>query len=160
APSALKAAMVTHCSIIAKKLRQQHSLTKRIIVIAHSSPHEDGFFKKSFIQSFPVASSDSTVLAKAVEQIFDSLFKPGVKYYKAGVGAIELEDDNFQQADMFNGSQDKPQLMKVMDQINKRYGTTAARLGSEVQSTGWTMKREYLSPRYTTRWADIPTIKC
>ncbi|TMO62481.1 Y-family DNA polymerase [Pseudoalteromonas aurantia] len=159
-PSALKAALVTHCSIIAKKLRQQHSLTKRIIVFAHSSPHEDGFFKKSFIQSFPVASSDSTVLAKAVEQIFDSLFKPGVKYYKAGVGAIELEDDNFQQADMFNGSQDKPQLMKVMDQINKRYGTTAARLGSAVQSTGWTMKREYLSPRYTTRWADIPTIKC
>ncbi|MCF2827094.1 MULTISPECIES: Y-family DNA polymerase [unclassified Pseudoalteromonas] len=159
-PAALKASLITHCSVVTKKLRQQQSLAKRIIVFAHSSPHEDGYFKKSFIQALPIASADSMVFANAVEQVFRELFKPGVRYYKSGIGAIELEDDNFQHADMFNASQDNPELMKTIDDINKRYGITAARLGSEVQNNDWIMKREFLSPRYTTRWPDIPRIKC
>lgn len=157
---ALKAALITHCSIVTKKLRRQKSLAKRIIIFAHSSPFETGFFKKSFIKSLPVASCDSMVFANAVNEVFGELYQPGVRYYKAGIGAFELEDDNFLQADMFNESNDKPELMSVLDEINKRYGVTAARLGSEVQNSDWAMKREFLSPRYTTRWTDIPLIYC
>ncbi|NUZ10081.1 Y-family DNA polymerase [Pseudoalteromonas sp. McH1-7] len=159
-PEALKASLITHCSIVTKKLRQQQSLAKRIIVFAHSSPFEDHYFKKSFIQGFPVSSNDVTVFANAVESVFSQIYQPGVRYYKSGVGAIELEDDVFQQTDMFNQSQDKPELMKCMDEVNNRYGSTAMRIGSELQTSTWHMRREFLSPRYTTRWPDIPVIKC
>ena len=159
-PSSLKAALITHCTIVTKKLRRQGSLAKQIIVFAHSSPFEDGFFKKSFITSLPVASNDCRVFAATVKEIFGQLYQPGVRYYKAGVGAFELEDDHLQQADMFNTSQDNPKLMAVLDNINSRYGDSALALGSQIQSNRWAMKREYLSPHYTTRWSDIPTIKC
>lgn len=159
-PHALKASLITHCAIVTKKLRQQHSLAKRIIIFAHSSPFEDGYYKKSFIQALPVASCDSTVFANVVNTIFPQLYKPCVRYYKAGIGAIELEDDSFVQTDMFNASQDKPKLMQCMDEINKRYGVTSACLASEIQSNDWHMKRTFLSPRYTTYWPDIPRVKC
>ncbi|MCF2857171.1 Y-family DNA polymerase [Pseudoalteromonas sp. SMS1] len=159
-PFSLKASLATHCSIVTKKLRKQNSLAKRIVIFAHSSPHENDYYKKSFIKELPVASNDATVFANAVESVFSQLYKPGVRYYKAGVGAIELEDDVFQQADMFNQSQDKPALMKCLDEINHRYGSTAARIGSQLQTNNWEMRREFLSPRYTTRWPDIPVIKC
>ncbi|MDK1289768.1 Y-family DNA polymerase [Pseudoalteromonas umbrosa] len=159
-PFSLKASLASHCSIVTKKLRKQNSLAKRIVIFAHSSPHENDYFKKSFIKELPVSSNDATVFANAVESTFSQLYKPGVRYYKAGVGAIELEDDVFQQSDMFNQSQDKPELMKCMDEINNRYGSTAARIGSELQTKSWEMRREFLSPRYTTRWPDIPVIKC
>lgn len=159
-PSSLKASLATHCSIVTKKLRKQNSLAKRIVIFANSSPHEEGYFKKSYIQELPVSSNDVMVFTNAVDAVFSELYKPGVRYYKAGVGAIDLEDDAFQQSDMFNQSQDKPELMKCIDAINNRYGSTAARIGSELQTTNWQMRREFLSPRYTTRWPDIPIIKC
>lgn len=159
-PFALKASLVTHCSIVAKKLRKQGSLTKRLIIFAHSSPHEDNYYKRSFIQKLAVPSNDSMVFAKQVDLVFSQLFQPGVRYYKAGIGAIELEDDMHQQIDMFNVSDDKPELMQCLDTINKRYGSSSLRIGTELQSNQWQMKRDWLSRRYTTRWPEIPLIKC
>lgn len=159
-PEALKAALVTHCSIVTRKLRQQQSQAKRIVMFAHSSPYDTPYIKKSFIYSLPVASCDTRVFANAVESVFDKLYQFGVRYYKAGIGALELEDTLCQQGDLFTPSQDNPELMNVLDQISQRYGVSAARLGSEVQANNWAMKRAFLSPRYTTRWSDIPIIKC
>ncbi|CAH9052116.1 Protein UmuC [Pseudoalteromonas holothuriae] len=159
-PSSLKASLVTHCSIVTKKLRQQNSLAKRIVIFAHSSPFEEHYFKKSFIQELPVSSNDLTVFANIVANVFSQIYSPHVRYYKAGVGAIELEDDVYQQADMFNQSLDNPKLMKCIDEINNRYGSTAMQVGSELHTKSWRMRREFLSPRYTTRWSDIPIIKC
>ena len=159
-PIALKAALISHCTIVTRKLRQQESLANRILIFARSSPFEDGYCKKSFIHSLPVASCDSMVFAKAVDAVFDDLFQPGIRYAKAGVGAIDLVDDNFRQADLFNVSEDKPILMNTLDAINGRFGSGAARIASEIQSSEWKMKRSYLSPCYTTRWSDIPKVKC
>ena len=105
-------------------------------------------------------ANDSTVFAKQVELIFSQFFQPGVRYYKAGIGAIELEDDMHQQIDMFNVSDDKPELMQCLDTINKRYGSSSLRIATELQSNQWQMKRDWLSQRYTTRWSEIPLIKC
>ena len=44
------------------------------------------------------------VFAEAVDAVFDDIFQPGIKFAKAGVGAIDLVDDNFRQADLFNVS--------------------------------------------------------
>ena len=159
-PVALKAALISHCTIVTRKLRQQESIANKIIIFARSSPFEDGYCKKSFIHSLPVASCDSMVFAKAVDAVFDDIFQPGIKYAKAGVGAIDLVDDNFRQADLFNVSEDNSALMNTLDAIKSRFGTGAARIASEIQSNEWKMKRSYLSPCYTTRWSDIPKIKC
>ena len=73
---------------------------------------------------------------------------------------MELESELYQQADMFSVSEDKPKIMQCLDEVNKRYGVGALSLGGERLSQNWNMKRAFLSPHYTTRWSDIPIIKC
>lgn len=156
----LKAAMITHCSIVSKKLRHQASLTNRLVIFAHSSQHEDNFYKRSFLYDFPVPTSDSRILANAVSEVLPHIFASGVRFYKAGIGAIDLVSEKFIQEDLFTPSADNKPLMSSMDNINKLFGRGTIRLASEQQSKRWSMRREFLSPRYTTRWSDIPVIKC
>lgn len=156
----LRAAFAAHCNIVARKLRKQGSLAKRIVIFAHSSPFEEHYYKRTFIYEFPVASNDVTVFANAVKKIFLKIYSPNVRFQKCGIGAIELEDEIYRQGDLFNQSQDKPELMQCLDTINQRFGNDTLKLASEKQSAFWHMRREFLSPKYTTRWSDIPRIKC
>jgi DNA polymerase V len=156
----LKSSLSTHCSIVGKKLRHQGSMTKRLMIFAHSSPHEDNFYKRSFLYDFPVPTSDSRVLANAVNEVLPQLFSKGVRFYKAGIGAIELVSEQFMQADLFTPTVDNTKLMNSLDSINKVFGKGTIRLASEQQTQSWEMKRDFLSPRYTTRWSDIPKIQC
>lgn len=156
----LKSALVTHAAIVGRKLRRQHSLAKRIVIFAASSPHEDSYYKKSLLYDFPIATSDTSVIAKAVSDVINDIFKVRTRFYRCGIGVIELESELFQQADMFSVSEDKPKLMQCLDSVNKRYGVGALSLGSEKLTQTWNMKRAFLSPHYTTRWSDIPIIKC
>ena len=47
-------------------------------------------------------------------------------------------------------------LMTAIDRINARWGRGTLTLGVEQLSHGWAMRQERLSPRYTTRWEDVP----
>lgn len=156
----LKSALSAHCSIVSRKLRKQGSLAKRLIIFAHSSPFEEHYYKRAFIHEFPVASNDATVFANAVNAVLNTIYKAGVRFYKCGIGAIELEDEMHHQADLFNHSQDNPQLMKCLDAVNARFGSHTLSIASEKQTSFWRMRRDFLSPRYTTRWSDIPVIDC
>lgn len=158
--NALKGALITHCTIVGRKLRAQRSLTKRLVIFAHSSPHEEHFYKRSYLYDFPIATSDSRVLASAVSEVLPYLFHQGVRFYKCGIGAIELSSGLYSQQDLFNTSKDNPKLMQCMDTINRRYGDGVVTIASEQQTQSWKMKRDFLSPRYTTNWRDIPRIQC
>ncbi|GAB3000679.1 Y-family DNA polymerase [Psychrosphaera aestuarii] len=156
----LKSSLITHCSIVGKKLRDQGSMTKRLMIFAHSSPHEDNFYKRSFLYDFPVATSDSRIMANAVSEVLPHIFNDGVRFYKAGLGAVDLRSEQFMQSDLFNTTSDNRKLMDSLDNINKIFGKGTLRLASEQQSQSWEMRRNFLSPRYTTRWQDIPKIQC
>ncbi|MCY1377049.1 Protein UmuC [compost metagenome] len=47
-------------------------------------------------------------------------------------------------------------LMQVMDAINARQGRGAVRLARDASAGQWSMRREMLSPAYTTSWQDLP----
>jgi DNA polymerase V len=47
--------------------------------------------------------------------------------------------------------------MGVIDRINKTVGTI--KLATTGVTQQWAMKRERLSPAYTTRWQDIPLFR-
>jgi DNA polymerase V len=53
--------------------------------------------------------------------------------------------------------------MEAVDRINREHGTRAVGLAAAGLSGGegnfgreWTMKRQKRSPRYTTRWDELP----
>lgn len=156
----LQAALATHSVIVAKKVRQQSSLIQKLLIFASSSPHDDNYYKQAIVYKFPVPTDNSCEIAKAVSYAISAIFVEGVRFYRCGVGAIELTSRAFQQPDLFLPDTSNPVLMKCLDNINHRYGQGALKLGAQGQSETWQMKRHFLSPQYTTNWRDIPKIRC
>jgi len=158
--NALKSALSTHGAIVAKKARQQSSLIKKLMVFASNSPHDKHYYKQAIVYRFTTATDNSCEIANAINQILADVFLQGVKFYRCGVGAIELESRAFQQPDLFLPNSANPELMKCLDKINNRYGQGTLKLGGEGESETWQMKRNFLSPQYTSNWRDIPKIRC
>jgi DNA polymerase V len=156
----LQSALTTHSAIVAKKVRRQYSLVKKLMIFASSSPHDDNYYKQAMIYKFPVATDNSCDIAKAISLVLADIFVQGVRFYRCGVGAIELESRAFKQPDLFLPDNSNPVLMACLDNINNRYGQGTLKLGAEGQSEVWQMKRHFLSPQYTSNWRDIPKIRC
>jgi DNA polymerase V len=90
-----------------------------------------------------------------------AIFKTGYLYQKVEVIATGLIPEHEVQLNLFskwNGPvNDK--LSKVMDKINRYYGPGTLRSASEGQVQKWSMRRNFLSPEYTTKWTDIIKVR-
>ena len=49
--------------------------------------------------------------------------------------------------------------MKAADKLNLYYGRGTVRPASTGNRQAWAMRQNYLTPRYTTRIADVPTAR-
>ena len=156
----LHSALVTHGAIVAKKVRKQLSLIKKLMVFASNSPHDDNYYKQAIFYHFPIATDNSCDIAEAISKVIDCIFADHVSFYRCGVGALALESKRYQQPDLFLPDHSNPALMNCLDTINNRFGQGTLKLGAEGQSAQWQMKRHFLSPQYTSHWRDIPKILC
>lgn len=156
----LRKALSTHADIITRKARKQHSLIKRVLIFAANSLHDDNYYKRSLTYEFPLATNNTLQINHAISLVLDELFIPGVMYYRCGVGAMELENSNFIQRDLFTTQTDNPALMACYDKINQRYGVGTIQTASQGTQQKWQMRRDFLSPSYTSKWRDIPKILC
>ncbi|WP_371185647.1 Y-family DNA polymerase [Thalassotalea maritima] len=154
----LASAFATHGATVAYKARQQDSYIKRLIIFAASSPFKEKRYAKTLSIDLVSPSNDTLVINNAIRRGLTSVFMEGVDFIRCGVGAVELQT-GFVQTDLLSPSKDSPALMSCLDAINNRYGAGALHTASTKQSK-WHMRREYLSPHYTTRWHDVPRIKC
>jgi DNA polymerase V len=158
--TSLTQALCKHADIAATKLRRQGSLTGAMIVFAANSPHDVRPVGFKQVHRFVYPTDDTVAITKAVSALARGLFRPGVQYYKLGVGLVELSDATHVQRDLFDESSPDPVLMKTFDRINQTYGPQSIFMSAQGIDQKWAMRREMLSPQYTTRWRDIPGIEC
>ena len=106
-------------------------------------------------------ASDSTRELVAMSlRVLDKIYRKGYGYKKCGVIVGEIVPKSQVQASLFDRmdrSRDS-KLMTAMDAINSVMGQDKVRLASAGYGREWRMKRENLSPCYTTKWADIPKV--
>ncbi|MGR5061940.1 Y-family DNA polymerase [Photobacterium sp. DNB22_13_2] len=159
-PDSLRQALCKHAGIAAEKLRKQRSLVRVLMVFASNSPYDERpqGFKQVYRFAYP--TDDSAMITKAVASLLDQIFVSGVRYYKIGVGLIDLVSGEHAQGDLFDETTTNPALMAVFDNINQRYGRNSLFLAAQGIHPKWAMRREFLSPQYTTQWRDIPRVKC
>ncbi|KAB0482509.1 Y-family DNA polymerase [Vibrio chagasii] len=155
----LKQALSFHASIVARKCRDQNSSCLTLMAFANTSPFDNKPQSFKAIHQFEFPSSDSTRFSKVVTGMAESLFKSNVDYYKVGVGALQLVSDKQRQVDLFAEPED-PALMGVVDNLNAKFGRGAVFLGAQGTRQEWSMRREFLSPSFTTRLSDLPVIQC
>lgn len=156
----LRQALAKHANIASSKARQQKSLCKVMLCFANSSPFEEKAVTRRAVHRFAYPTSDVTQITKAATLLAEELFCEGVRFYKIGVGLLDLTDGKHEQSDLFNPMPNDPKLMSVYDSLNQRYGSDTLFLGAQGIAQKWSMRREMLTPHYTTKWQDLPIIKC
>lgn len=158
--SDLQQALSKHIAIAAYKARQQGSLCKVLMCFAANSPYDEKPASFKTLHHFAYPTSDTKVMTQLITQIAKQLYQPGVCYYKIGVGLLDLTSEKHQQLDLLNPVPDNPNLMQVLDKINQKYGGETLFLAAQGINQKWGMKRELLTPQYTTKWRDVPFIRC
>lgn len=97
--------------------------------------------------------------ARAVRQ----LWQGGYRYSKAGIITQDLVPPSERQRALFGAlDHDKAaKVMAAMDEANRRWGRAtvvpAATMGGPVKQQTFSTKFEMRSPRFTTRWDELPT---
>ena len=107
-------------------------------------------------------SATSEILTQ-VKKILPELFIKGKRYKKAGILFFGLEQNHNEQLDLFDFSNQlksatNQKLYETVDKLNQRYGRGKVFHLSEGIDRPWQMKREHLSPQYTTNWAHLPEV--
>jgi DNA polymerase V len=90
----------------------------------------------------------------------ESLFSLGQPYKKAGVVLSGLVPEDAIQANMFENAKPIGRfLMDMVDNINFGMRGDVVKFASSGTTRDWKMRREFHSPRYTTRWDELCEVK-
>ncbi|EHG1302951.1 TPA: DUF4113 domain-containing protein [Vibrio parahaemolyticus] len=131
-----------------------------MLCFAASSPFDEKPASFKTIHRFSFPTSDVTHLSQVASNAADELFREGVRFYKIGVGFLDLSDRTMHQLDMLNENPSNEKLNAVFDGLNRKYGTDAVFIAAQGIKQEWSMKRQLLSKQYTTKWSDLPKISC
>ena len=159
----LSEAVASHTARAAAKLRKEGLQAGLIQVFAGTNP-----FKPEAPQYHPGATvplswptADTTRLLKAARVGLRHLFREGYEYKRAGVVLLDLAPVGAVTGDLFAAAsaatpERRERLLTVLDGINARWGRGTVRFLAEGLEQPWQMKRQRMSPRYTTCWAELP----
>jgi DNA polymerase V len=146
----------------AEKLRKQSSNCNALMVFIHTNGFRKDLpqYGRNVVVKLPFPTNSSIDIAKYASIGLDKIYKKDYQYKKAGVIVMDITPEESKQINLFENSNEKHQpLMSIMDKINKSIGTTKVKLASQDIGRTWKMKQEKLSPRFTTRIAEIIKIK-
>ncbi|MCW2474175.1 MULTISPECIES: translesion error-prone DNA polymerase V subunit UmuC [unclassified Symbiopectobacterium] len=156
-------AICAYAERAAEKLRQEQQYCCQVSVFLRTSPHADGevFYGNQASGRVSIPTSDTRDIIRVATQALDRIWTNGHRYMKAGVMLSDFYSQGTAQLNLFDTNQPQANsatLMQVIDQVNTSGKGAIWFAGQGIQQP-WAMKRNMLSPAYTTRFADLPIAK-
>ncbi len=154
----LQESIATHVTSASIKLRQQGLLTRSVRVMIQTSRFagsDNYFYSQS--TSIPIGSANTSKLIACCLSLLEALYRPGLRYKKAGVIFNDLIPVSHRQIDLFE-TEDTVRselLMRTIDTVNGRYGRGTLNFAACGVNKFWEMSRKMKSPSYTTRWSEL-----
>ena len=153
-------AIASHSTRAAEKLRMEGATAGYISVFMHTNRHRSDLPQWSGSGSFELQPpSDVTpIIVRNALRIGERIWRDGYAYKKAGVMVGDIHRGRIQGSlfDTRDHERDT-RLMNAMDKINTKMGSgTLQPAASGIGKGSWGMLQEHRSPRYTTRWDELP----
>ena len=163
----VREALRHHTARAAEKLRQQGSVTSDVMVFIRTNPFRNDLpqYCHRMGVSLSRPSDDSRELIAAVMQGLSHIWRSSHHYHKAGVMLLDLSTKTNRQLTLNESPQTEAEtrrserLMATMDQLNREMGKGTVQLGLSRQNSSWALRSEHRTPRYTTRWKELPCVK-
>jgi DNA polymerase V len=155
----IREAVATYAARACEKLRKQGSLCKQVRVSIRTGMFnpEEAKYAKGIICELPYPTDDTRLITKAATSGLMHVFRDGYAYSKAEIMLLDLRQRGEFTDDMFATSQPAAveQVMTVLDQINNKWGRGTLRPAGVPIAPEWAMRREMMSPSYTTKFSEL-----
>ena len=164
--SELEEAVATYISTAATKMRKENQkATGANVYFEYYPEYESGNKRDGGVSgtsvTFERPTGDTGEMLNKIYPVLPKLFNERKRYKKAGVVFYGLEGGRGDQMDLFDApvSEHSEELYAAIDNINQRFGRKTVFHLSEGVKQSWKMKRDHLSPSYTSSWDQLPIAK-
>lgn len=157
----LNEAVASYMTRAAEKLRGQGSIAATLTVFITTKHFGKGpHYTNSFAVTLPEPTAYTPLLIRYALQGLQRIYRPGYRYKKAGVMLTGIQPATTQQVSLFHPARhtENSQVMKIVDALNERYGRGTIFFAAAGAKQPWAMQQVLRSPRYTTRWDELPQI--
>ena len=183
---AISQAVATHAARAAEKLRAEGLVAGRISAFVTTKRFGSGPHRSGGCDEALPATADTTALVAASRRCLkrayvdaDARGRP-FRYRKAGVMLAEIRPEGTEQQGLFPiarvasaaDRQRQRALMEALDAANRKFGKRTVVVAAQgcpstlrrtrdgsPEAPGWEMRRERMSPRYTTRWDEVAVVR-
>jgi DNA polymerase V len=154
-----------HVTRAAERLRQDGQVAGAIQIFFGTNPFkpDDPQYHPALLIPFASPTHDTAKLIQAAHIGIRRLYKPGYRYKKAGVMLVDLSSATIRQGELFGqelgiDTPRRDRLLTTLDTVNILMGRGTLRFAAEGAIQPWRMRRDKVTPGYTTRWADLPCV--
>ena len=142
------------------KLRREKQYARALSVFIQTNPfarHRPGYADCAH-GTLQNHTNDSFQFCRLAQRLLEQIWRDGFEYNKAGIMLGDFSLSTLRQTTLFEKPvRDNSKIMAAIDRINNTVGTI--KLAATGVDQKWAMRRDRLSPAYTTRWQDIPLVR-
>ena len=158
--ASMRQAVCSYATRAAEKLRYERQFCRFIATFIKTSPFAVGeiYYGNNAAIKLLTPTQDSRDIINAAIRSLDIIWRDGHRYQKAGVMLGDFYSQGVAQYDLFDSyvpQRNSAQLMNTLDTLNQKEGRGTLYFAGQGIEPLWQMKREMLSPRYTTRYSDL-----
>ncbi|AVR03777.1 Y-family DNA polymerase [Pluralibacter gergoviae] len=160
----MRQAICSHAFRAAEKLRGEHQHCRFVSAFIKTSPFDTRapYYGNSASVKLLTPTCDTRDIIGAATRCLDAVWLEGRKYQKAGVMLGDFFSKSVAQLNLFDDNAPRAgseKLMEVLDALNAKDGRGTLYFAGQGIQQQWQMKRDMLSPRYTTRWQDLLIVR-
>ena len=146
---------------VAEKIREEGLVAESmsIFVLTNYFNRKEKQYSNSIKLQLPYPTNNSIKIVKRALEGIKKIYRQGYRYKKAGVILYGLTKAKQTRGLLDYDRESSDSIMNTLDRINERYGSSTIRLASEGVDKPWSMRRESVSPCYTTRFDDLVEAK-
>ncbi|WP_454767527.1 translesion error-prone DNA polymerase V subunit UmuC [Escherichia coli] len=157
---AMHQAVVQYAERAAEKLRRERQYCRQVTTFVRTSPFavKEPCYSNAAVEKLPLPTQDSRDIIAAACRALNHVWREGYRYMKAGVMLADFTPSGIAQPGLFDEIQphkNSEKLMKTLDELNQS-GKGKVWFAGRGTAPEWQMKREMLSPSYTTQWTELP----
>ncbi|WP_419805944.1 Y-family DNA polymerase [Terriglobus sp.] len=159
----MREALASYATRAAEKMRRYKVAADNLFVFMHTNTfNNDPFYSNGASARFPATTNDTGEVVALAVRLGERLFREGFRYAKCGVMITELLPETVQQPALWSelDRERRERVWKTMDRLNATLGRGTVRiLSAGPKDAAWKLRAKYRSPRWTTRWDELPKAK-
>ena len=159
--SYLEESVSSYGTRVTEKIREEGLLAESIsvFVLTNYFNRKEKQYSNSIKLQLPYPTNSSIKIVKCALEGIRKIYRKGYRYKKAGVILYGLTKASQTRGLLDYNRENSDSIMSTIDRINERYGSATIRLASDGLEKNWSMRRENVSPSYTTRFEDLVKVK-